>query len=218
MHATINGSHWAMATASTTGTITSRTVSFDTNSGPMGVDNRWSTCMSSRREDFEDNLVVVKYNVKGVGGARVRDVMVGIMNFKCQDNNSMIHHHRLPGSHYAPGLEARLFSPQHFAQSRKDTHPLPIGTKESTYEDCVVLQWDQWKCRMTILLDPRTNVATFQTAPGYKRFQAFCAKAGIPPPPILLTFATKHRPTTSQPRTRTRPRRQRGPSHPRHSI
>jgi hypothetical protein len=32
---------------------------------------------------------------------------------------------------------------------------------------------------MTIPLVPRTNVATFQTAPGYKRFQAFCAEAGI---------------------------------------
>ena len=43
----------------------------------------------------------------------------------------------------------------------------------------MVLQWDQRKYRMTIPLDPRTNVATFQTAPGYKRFQASCAKAGI---------------------------------------
>jgi hypothetical protein len=32
---------------------------------------------------------------------------------------------------------------------------------------------------MTIPLDPRTNVATFQTAPRYKRFQSFCAEAGI---------------------------------------
>jgi hypothetical protein len=135
--------------------------------------------MSSQREDFEDNLVAVKYNVKGVGGARVRGVMIGTMNFTCQHDNGMVHCYRIPGSHFAPGLEARLFSPQHFAQSKGGTHPLPRGTKESTYEDCVVLQWDQWKDRMTILLDPKTNVATFQRAPGYKRFQAFCAKAGI---------------------------------------
>ena len=32
---------------------------------------------------------------------------------------------------------------------------------------------------MTIPLDPRTNLATFQTAPRYKRFQSFCAEAGI---------------------------------------
>ena len=115
---------------------------FNTDSGPMGVDNRCSTCMSSRREDFEDDLVAVKYNVKGVGGARVRGVMMGTMNFTCQDNNGMIHRHRIPGSHFAPGLEVRLFSLQHFAQSKGDTHPLPRGTKESTYEDCVVLQWD----------------------------------------------------------------------------
>jgi len=178
MHATIDGSHQAMAIASTTGTITRRTVNFDTDSGPMEVDNCCSTCMSSRWEDFEDDLVAVKYNVKGVGGAR--GVMIGTMNFTCQDDNGMVHRHRIPGSHFAPGLEARLFSPQHFAQSKGDTHPLPRGTKESTYEDCVVLQWDQRKYRMTIPLDPRTNVATFQTAPpGYKRLQAFCVKAGI---------------------------------------
>ena len=115
-------------------------MNFDTDSGPMGVDNRCLTCMSSQREDFEDNLVAVKYNVKGVGGARVRGVMMGTMNFTCQDNNGMIHRHRIPGSHFAPGLEVRLFSLQHFAQSKGDTHPLPRGTKESTYEDCVVLQ------------------------------------------------------------------------------
>jgi hypothetical protein len=60
MHATINGSYQAMAIASTTGTITRRTVNFNTDSGPMGVDNRCSTCMSSQREDFEDVLVAVK--------------------------------------------------------------------------------------------------------------------------------------------------------------
>jgi len=140
MHATIDGSHQAMAIASTTGTITRRAVNFDTDSGPMGVDNGCSTRMSSQREDFEDDLVAVKYNVKGVGGARVRGVMMGTMNFTCQDNNGMIHRHRIPGSHFAPGLEVRLFSLQHFAQSKGDTHPLPRGTKESTYEDCVVLQ------------------------------------------------------------------------------
>ena len=139
MHATNDGSHQAMAIASTTGTITRRAVNFDTDSGPLGVDNRCLKCMSSQREGFADNLVVVKYNVKGVGGTRVLG-MIGTMNFTCQDDNGMIHRHRIPGSHFAPGLEARLFSPQQFAQSKGDTHPLPRGTKESTYEDCVVLQ------------------------------------------------------------------------------
>jgi hypothetical protein len=60
MHATIDGSHQAMAIASTTGTITSRAVTFDTDSLPMGVDKRCSTCMSSQREDFEDDLIAVK--------------------------------------------------------------------------------------------------------------------------------------------------------------
>jgi len=106
MHATIDGTHQAMGIA-----------------GPIGADNCCSTCMSSQREDFEDNLVAVKYNVKGVGGARVRvrGVMIRTMNFTCQDNNVTIHRHRIPGSHFAPGLEARLLSPQHFAQSKGDT-------------------------------------------------------------------------------------------------
>jgi len=63
MHPTIKGSHQAMGIPSTTGTITRRAGNFDTDFGPIGVDNRCSTCMSSRREDFEDNLVAVKYNV-----------------------------------------------------------------------------------------------------------------------------------------------------------
>jgi len=49
-----------MAIASTTDTITRRAVNFDTDSGAMGVDNRCLTCMSSQREDFEDDLIAVK--------------------------------------------------------------------------------------------------------------------------------------------------------------
>jgi hypothetical protein len=90
-------------------------VNFNTDSGPMGVDNRCSTCMSSQREDFEDNLVAV---------------------------NGMVHRHRIPGSHFAPGLEARLFSPQHFAQSKGDTHPLQ-GEQRSPLTRTV------WSCNGT---------------------------------------------------------------------
>jgi hypothetical protein len=33
----------------------------------------------------------------------------------------------------------------------------------------------------TVLLDLVTSVGTFQTAPGYSKFTAFCAEAGISP-------------------------------------
>jgi hypothetical protein len=35
--------------------------------------------------------------------------------------------------------------------------------------------------KKTVLLDPVTSVGTFQTAPGYSKFTAFCAEAGISP-------------------------------------
>ena len=146
----------------------------------MGIDNRCSTCMSDVRKDFvPGSLRPVAYGVKGVGGIRIKGVEVGTMIFSIEDDDGMVHTSEIPGSHLVPSLGTRLFSPQHFAQTRKDKSPLPYGTKCTTYDDCVVLKWGQRKFRRTIPIDTRTNVATFNTAPGFGKFATFCQMAAI---------------------------------------
>ncbi len=44
----------------------------------------------------------------------------------------------------------------------------------TTDEREVVLEWNNGKSKLTILLDRKTNVATFQLAPGYTGYDAFC--------------------------------------------
>ena len=43
---------------------------FDTDSGPVGIDNRCTACISNRIEDFEGQLVDSNRHIKGCGGTR----------------------------------------------------------------------------------------------------------------------------------------------------
>ena len=59
------------------------------------------------------------------------------------DDDGISHTFLIPGSLYIPDSPARLFSPQHWAQEAKDQSPMPRGTWCATYEDAIVIQWDQ---------------------------------------------------------------------------
>jgi len=55
------------------------------------------------------------------------------------------------------------------------------GTWSGTYDDCIELWWGQRQYKRTVPLDPNeTNVGTINTAPGYTRYHAFVAQAGLP--------------------------------------
>ena len=53
------------------------------------------------------------------------------------------------------------------------------GTGGETLDDKVTLFWKQKQFHKTINLDSMLNVATMRLAPGFNKFEAFCAKAGI---------------------------------------
>ena len=90
---------------------------FDTDSAPMGIDNRCSTCMPDRGKDFvPGSLRPVNYSMEGVGGIKIKGVEVGTMIFSIEDDDGMVHTSEIPGSHLVPSLGTRLFSPQHFAR------------------------------------------------------------------------------------------------------
>ena len=160
---------------------TERMQPFDTDSKPLGVDNRASACISHDPDDFTGPLTKVKRTIKGFGGSRYFDVFQGTIKWSWEDDNGVIHTFRIPNSYYVPDGKCRLLSPQHWAKTQKDKGPLPRGTKCSTYSNEVTLKWNQRKFTRTFRLDKATNAATMYLAPGYKAYQAYCAECNLHP-------------------------------------
>ena len=114
---------------------------FDTDSGPVGIDNRCTACISHQIEDFSDVPQATNRVIKGVGGAKLSNVMSGTIVWKWEDDNGQVHTHRIPGSYYAPQANVRLLSPQNWMQrtmspqeKRKDTRSCP------NFHDRVILK------------------------------------------------------------------------------
>ena len=109
-----------------------------------------------------------------MGGDNVAVKGVGTLRWTFDDENGISHIFLIPGSLYIPDSPARLFSPQHWAQERKDDSPVRNGTWQATFADHVLLVWGQQKYRKKIELD-KSNVATFTTSAGCKNFRIFRA-------------------------------------------
>jgi transposase InsO family protein len=157
-------------------------LAFDTDSGPIGIDNRCTACISHRIEDFEGQLIDSNRFIKGFGGARTTNVKMGTIRWKWLDDKGQEHKFLIPKSYYVPDGNVRLLSPQHWGQAinaakKKDKQPLS-GTGSETVHNKVTLFWNQRKNRLTVPLGS-SNVATFQLAPGYSKFNAFCAEAEV---------------------------------------
>ena len=166
----------AMASADSVGPSIS--IRLDTDSRPLRVDNCASKSISNCTDDFVGPLVDVNRKIKGIGGL-ADGLKMGTIKWKIEDDDGKVHDILLPGSYYVPSAPSRLLSPQHWAQVAKDRKPKPRGTWCATYDDEIVLYWNQRKYKRTIKLDPSgDNVATMHTAPGYSHFMAFCAECG----------------------------------------
>ena len=169
---------WAVA-MSATGTRSARAVVFDTDSATIGMDNRCSACISSVIEDFDAPPQPCGRVIKGFGGTRNSQVMQGQIVWRWLDDNGLVHQFRIPNSYFVKTEEVtRLLSPQHLSQELK-RQGLGNASETTTDSKCV-LSWSGAKFKLTIPLDPSSNVATFRLAPGYERFMAFCAQAEIP--------------------------------------
>jgi hypothetical protein len=116
----------------------------------------------------------VRQHVQGFGG-NVAGLQKGTIEWSIEDDEGKVHTIRLPNSYYAPTAPSRLLSPQHWSQTANDHKPHNHGTWCATYDDSVELYWDQRRYHRTIPLDPATNVASFRSAPGFTRFNAYCA-------------------------------------------
>ena len=68
-------------------------------------------------------------------------------------------------------------SPQHWAKEYR----IKSGkvAKSITFEDKVVLKWNNKMACLAIQLDKFTNIATMYSAPGYGKYHAFCVEIGF---------------------------------------
>ena len=95
-------------------------MTFDTDSSPIGVDNRCTGCISHRIEDVEGPLIDTGLQIKGFGGSQTSNFQMGTLIWKWQDNQGRIHKFKIPKSFYSPDGGVRLLSTQHWAQTQKD--------------------------------------------------------------------------------------------------
>jgi len=78
-------------------------ISFDTDFGPIGVDNRCTGCISHRIEDFDGPLRESHRSIKGFGGSRTTNIKIGTIAWQWDDANGKTHKFRIPNSFYVPG-------------------------------------------------------------------------------------------------------------------
>ena len=156
---------------------TARLTRFDTDSELVGMDNRASACISHIESDFKPGtLRPCNRVVRGFGGQLFRNVLIGTLIWRVEDDLGHTHVLSIPGSYYVPQGGVRLFSPQHFAQTR--ARP---GARQITDGQNMVLTWatPMGNHTMTCPIDPAINVASFPLASGYTAFEAFAMEAGL---------------------------------------
>jgi hypothetical protein len=73
---------------------------FDMDSALIWVYNRCTGCISHRIKDFEGLLTESNQSIKGFGGSRTANVMIGSIVWKWQDYNGTVHKFIIPKSFY----------------------------------------------------------------------------------------------------------------------
>jgi hypothetical protein len=149
-----------------------RTVQFDSNSYPIGIDTHASRCMVNAPHLFEDLKLGKVGEVKGIKSwLDIKDT--GTFKFKIKDNNGMTHKTKIPNSLYLPELKRCLLSPQHWVQEAKDNYQMPKGTRMSQDNECYCMYWDQAKFHKSIPYDPLTNVPVLYATALSHAYHAF---------------------------------------------
>jgi GAG-pre-integrase domain len=163
---------------------------YDSDSKLMAIDNCCSKCITNDIDDYIEPPHEVCTRVQGIGGT-ITAKLCGTVRWEIEDDEGVVHQQTIPGTYYNPDSEYKLYSPQHVAQVYNDHYPKQHGTWCATYDDSVVLQWDQRKFTRTVLLDKKKNVALMRSATGYQKFTAFCNVLGEDEPLVALTHTNQ---------------------------
>jgi hypothetical protein len=95
---------------------------FDTDSVPVGIDNRCSACITNCIDDFVAPPKPTNRCITGFGGLKMANIRIGTIQWKWEDDKGVIHTHLIPNSYYAPEAKVRLLSPQHWMQTLQSHH------------------------------------------------------------------------------------------------
>ena len=126
----------------------------------MEVDGHASYCMANRKDQFDGDLKLVdKHHQVDRIGYGIAIKRIGTFKFKLEDDDGQVHTIRVTHSLYVPSLKRVLLAPHHWAQEAQDNVPAPRGTWMVTYDNCIILYWNQGKSKRMILLSTNTNVS-----------------------------------------------------------
>ena len=170
----------ALAMSTQMGPQQQHTINFDTDSRPIGVDNRCTACISHDINDFIDPPQDTPRQIKGFGGTTHKNVKIGTIKWSWCDDMGKVHKFIIPKSYYVPNGNVRLLSPQHWAYTQeRGRRNKKMGTGETTNATTCTLFWNNKSNKLSIPLSPHTNVATFNLAHGYTKYSSFCKNAQI---------------------------------------
>ena len=96
---------------------------FNTDSYLIGIDNRYTACISCNIDDFVGLLVKTNRAIKGFGGTRITNIYKGTLLQHWVDNKDMVHKFVIPNSFYVLSRNICLLSLQHWAREIYDIKP-----------------------------------------------------------------------------------------------
>ena len=86
----------------------------DMDSSKIGIDNRFTACISHRRIDFIGNVIKTDQIITGFGGQKHDNISKGIIQWTINDDDGKEQTFNTPNSYYEPSGGCRLLSPQHW--------------------------------------------------------------------------------------------------------
>ena len=157
-------------------------VKFDSDSRSIGLDGRACACITDDKQDVvPGSMELTNKKVKRFGGTFDGKVYRCTIRWTIMDNLGAPHTFTLPNSYYIPEGGMRLMSPQHWSQelmkqgNRNAVRPPRVVTDNKQ----MIMKWNNWESKLTLDLDPQTNVGNLSLAPGYKQYKLFLQSAGV---------------------------------------
>jgi hypothetical protein len=92
--------------------------------------------------DYIEEPTQADIRIYGTNGVSTGTLM-GTVEWEIEDDHGSTHKIRIPNAIYSATNRNRLLSPQHWAQGANDRYPIRYGTWCATYDDRVVLYWEQ---------------------------------------------------------------------------
>jgi hypothetical protein len=135
---------------------------FHPSSYDIYVDNCVSRSITNNMSDFIDKPTQVDVKIYGTNGISTGTLM-GTVEWEIEDDYGTVHKICIPNTIYSSVNRNRLLSPQHWAQGANDRYPIRYGIWCATYDDRIVLYWNQRKYKRTVyLLEEGSNVGVIR--------------------------------------------------------